>query len=80
MVMTLSRNSFLEFVLEPSENEIIYKDYVRGPFTIKNVPYKKYSTVGPDGKEAYIPGDVMIKISMLIKEMYTLKLKEIEYK
>lgn len=79
MVMALS-NSFLEFILEPNENETVYKDYVRGPFTIKEVPYKKYSTMGPDGEETYIPGDVMLRISELITEMYNLNTNEIQYK
>lgn len=78
MVMALS-NSFLESILKPSEDAIFYKDYVRGPFTVKQVPYRKYSTPGPDGNEVYIPSDVMYRISELIEEMYTLGKTEVQY-
>lgn len=82
-MVTLS-NSFLDFILEPSptktEEQIIYKDYVRGPFTIKNVPYSKYeASFGPNGEEAYIPSDVMVKISKLIEQMYKANTTEIYY-
>ena len=78
MVVTLP-NSFLESLLDSTEDIIFYKDYVRGPFTVTQVPYRKFSTIGPDGTELYIPGDVMYRVSQLIEEMYLAGKKEVKY-
>lgn len=61
-------------------NDIIFKDYIRGCFIIRNVPYARYSEgIGFDGEETYISGDVMWRIGELIEEMYLSGNLEIHY-
>lgn len=80
MTMTLPEEIRMLF-LEDEEEEHVYKDYVRGPFIIKNVPYVKYSEgIGPDGSEAYIPGDVMYRLGKIITRMHETSIYETVYK
>lgn len=66
---------------EEEEIEYVLKDYVRGPFTIKRVPYAKFPEgIGPDGSETYIPGNVMYNLGRAIAEMRASSICETIYK
>lgn len=66
---------------EEEEEEYVYKNYVRGPFVIKHVPYVKFSEgIGPDGSEAYIPGNVMYNLGKTIAEMNASSIYETDYR
>lgn len=83
MTMATAYNPFLEMILNSKdqdfEEEIVYMDYVRGPFTIKSVPHIK------NGNDYVLETKVLSKIGALIrsaaeKSCYEKKDYVLEYK
>lgn len=48
----------------------VYKTFKHGDYTIKNVPHQLYEGgFGADGKEHYIDGSVMYRLTFILKSM-----------